>query len=249
MSKLSIGCVFKSAWQKLHGSKASIWSIAIVTLLIILTIAYLSNLITTTSQLMHYVLSFVFFPVVLYLLIGPFYGSSFMIAIKRFRNEAVDIKTGYQYLQHYTKTAVTMMIIGIISNIISMILNIPWIEQALGRSLPYFDLLGGLFSLLIYSLFILSVPLVIDKNYNVGQALKASFNSVKPQVIRVFLIFLLAYLLLFIIYIPAIIGLILHNGLVILLGGLFFIIVLAWFLPFLFLLGGTIYHRLVDPTE
>jgi len=230
--------------------KGSVWSIAIVIILIILTIAFISNFITIQKQALHYWLSYLIFPIILYLLIGPFYGGSFMVVIKRFRNEEVNIKTGYQYLHRYVATAITMAIIGLISNLISIIINIPAIRLSLGHGLLYFDLLGGLFSLLVYALFILSVPLVIDKNYSVGQALSESLKKVKSHWLRVFAILFLAYLILFILYIPAITGLVLHNGLLTLLGGVFFIVVLIWFLPFLFLLAGDIYHRLIDePTQ
>lgn len=244
MNKITIKSIYKDAWEKLHGSKKAIWAIAIVNLLIILTIAYFANAIATQSQSLHYWLSYIIFPVALYLFIGPFYGSSMMVAIKHLRGEPVTIKTGYQYLHRYIPVAITMAIIGLVSNIISIITNIPSIAETLGPSLPYFDLLSGLFSLFVYVFFLLAIPLIMDKNYKVGQALRESLKKIKSYWLRACVIFLLAYLILFVTYIPAIAGLVLHSTIVTLFGGAFFIAILIWFLPFLFLLAGSIYLRL-----
>ena len=151
MSHISIHSVFSSAWEKLHGSKSAIWSIAIVILLIMITLAYLSNIIVVQSQTHLYWLNHIILPIILYLFIGPFYGGSFIVAIKRFRDESVNIKTGHHYLRRFFATAITMVIVGMISNLAPIVINIPTIAQDLGRRLPYFDLLGGLFSLLVYT--------------------------------------------------------------------------------------------------
>lgn len=246
MHDITISGVFNSAWKKLRGSKLSIWSTAIVMVLLAITIAYISNKIKTQSIMLHFWLSYIFFPILLYFLLGPFYGGSLMVAIKRFRDEPVNMKTGYQYLHRYIVLGITLAIIGFLSNLVSIVINIPVIRDSIGSGLPYFDLLSGIFSLLIYAFFVLSVPLIIDKNYTIGKALSTSLVKIKSHWFRVFLIFFFAYLILFLIYIPAVLGVVLHSSLLMLFGVLFFAIIAIWFLPFLFLLGGNIYHRLID---
>lgn len=246
MSEITISGVYKNAWSRLHGSKGAIWIVAILIILIAITIEYFSKWIRTDSQTVHYWLSYIIVPIVVNLAIALFYGGSFMVAIKCARDEEINLRSGFQYRDRYWPAAIVMAIVGLISNLVVIIINIPPIAQAVGRRLPYFDLLGALFSLLVYAFFISSVPLIMDKNKGIGEALSESLQKVKSHWLRIFVIFFLAYLVLFLSYLPTVIGLAIGSNTLMLIGALIFVAILIWLLPFLFLLGGDIYHRLVD---
>lgn len=247
MNELRIRNTFKNAWSRLHGSKKSIWSIAVLVILISATIEYFSKwLFLVDSTAFHYWARYIIVPIIMSLLIGPFYGGSLMVAIQCARGESINIKSGYEYFHRYSQAAILMAIIALASNLMVIILNIPSVAESVGLSMPYFDLLGALFSFAIYSLFVLSIPLAIDKNKSVSESLIESIKIIKPHWLRVFFIFFLAYLVLFIFYVPIVLGLSFSSATITIIGVSVFVFFMIWFLPFLFLLGGEIYHQLVD---
>jgi len=246
-SDISVTSVFSKAWSLVHGSKGAIWSVAVLILLIAATLEWITNrVIGIDIQHTHYAIRYILLPILTNLFIAPFYAGGVMVAIKRVRGESINIKSGYQYLRQFLALAITMIVVGLISNLLTMVINIPTIAFALGRSLPYFDIAAVLFSLAVYTFFILSIPMIIDKQYTPGQALLASPMLVKQKWLQIFLIFLVTYLCLFVLLIPTFLGLILSNSTLMLIGSVIIIAALIWLLPFVFLLTGVIYHRLVD---
>ncbi len=246
-SNMTIRSIFSKAWSLVHGSKAAIWNIAILIMLVSITLEWIVNrILGFNSQHTHYFTRYIMLPILTNLLIAPFYAGSVMVAIQRARGELVNVKSGYQFFHRYIPIAITMVIVGFISNLIVMIINIPALASTLGRSLPFFDIISVLFSVLIYTFFILSIPMVIDKQYTPGQALSASVILVKPHWFRVFVIFILTYLCLSIATILLFLGPTLKSSIIMIIGAVIFIAAMIWLLPFLFLLIGVIYHRLLD---
>ena len=245
--EITVTSVFSKAWSLVHGSKGAIWSVAILIILIAGTLEWLFNrIIGINLQNAHYFIRYLMLPIITNIAIASFYAGSIMVAIKRTRNESVDRKTGFQYFHQFVPIAITLVIVGLIGNLFTMIVNIPAIAHALGSFLPYLDLISVLFSLIVYTLFLLSVPMITDKQYTTGQALAASPMLVGPHWFRIFLIFILAYLCIFIVTIPTFIGLIFNSSIMTMIGGVIAIVAMIWLMPFLFLLVAEIYHRLVD---
>ena len=91
----------------------------------------------------------------------------------------------------------------------------------------------------------LSIPLITDKNKSPIQSLLRSFKLVKTCWFRVLVILLIGYTFIALAMAPTLLGLIVHPW-VIVLGIAIFVVALMWLLPFLFLLEGVIYSKLVD---
>jgi len=243
---ISVIAVFSNAWKLVKGSKGPIWNVAILILLIAATLEWASNrMIDINLQHTHYFIRYITLPILTNILIAPFYAGAIMVAIHHTRGETINIKSGFQYFHRLIPILITVVIIGLVSSLLTMIINIPQIAYSLGKALPYFDLIALIFKLFVYSIFVLSVPMVIDKNYSPGEALATSVLIVKPHCLRVFAIFFTAYLCLFIILTPTFLGLILNNDTLMIIGSVINVFLLIWLLPFAFLLIGDIYHRLV----
>ncbi|MCB1827243.1 MAG: hypothetical protein KDH94_02375, partial [Coxiellaceae bacterium] len=149
MNEITISGVYKNAWSRLHGAKGSIWSIAALMLLISLTIDWSVGFIRVDSITTHFWLAYVVIPAVTAAIIAPFYAGSFMVAILRARNEPINLRTGFQYKPYYLKVAVTWVIVTLLSELMLTIINIPAIANATGTALPYLDLIGYLFWLVL----------------------------------------------------------------------------------------------------
>lgn len=243
----TISGTLNEAWSLVKGSKGSIWCVTLV----IAIVASCLQLIT------HYLLGIdtkagaslstqILLPIVINLLIAPFYAGALMIAIKRARHETVTVGTGFQYFTHYVNVAITMVIVAFIASIPALVINAPGMMPEPGATKGLLSILGGLLSTLVYTFFLLSVPLVADKNHSPKQALSQSIKLISPHWFKVFALLLISYLFILIIAIPFLIGMLLLHNIVILFGAIILLIGVVWLVPFLFLITGNIYHHLVD---
>jgi hypothetical protein len=250
MNHLSIINTLKSAWTALEGTKMPIWSIAVLFILITATLEWVTNwIIHFDSQQHHYWVNHIIIPVITNFCVAVFYGGGIMVAIHHKRKTIINLKTGYQYLHRFWPAAAAMVIIGFLSNLMTIFINIPAIAQKIGQRLAYFDLTSTLFSLIVESIFILSIPLIMDKNQDTKTALLHSLKITKPHVIQIFFLLLLTYLGLFLSALPMIIGVSFNHPTLLTIGTFFFVAAMIWLLPFLFLVTGEIYHQLVDKAK
>ena len=247
MNKIPIIKTLKTAWHELAGTKMPIWSIAVLFILLTATVEWIANaFIQFDSPHSHYWIHHILAPIIIDFSVGVFYGGGIMVAIHHKRKTKVDIKTGYQYLHRFWPAATAMMIIGFLSSLPTLFINIPIIAQRLGTRLPYLDLASILFSFIIDAIFILSIPLIMDKNESAKAALVHSFKITKPHVISIFLLLFLSYCGLFLSALPILIGTSFNHPLILTFGIVFFVAAMIWLLPFLFIVTGEIYYRLVD---
>lgn len=244
---ISVGSIFSTAWGKLPGAKAPIWSIAITFVLLGALIEWMSlHYINTENETLLYTLRHILIPILTNLCIAPFYAGSFMVAIRHVCSKPINMRSGYRYFNQYVAIATAMVIIGILSNLVVMVVNFPTLANYFGSKEPYLELFAGIYSLFVYALFVFTLPLIIDQRYKITKALLASVKLAKPHLLKIVVIFVLAYLCIFLATIPALIALSIGKWAVLrLLGSLFFIIALIWLLPFFFLLCAELYHRIV----
>jgi len=242
-----ISNTFNTAWSKLSGAKAPIWSVAITFVFLGALIEWLTQrYLTAENGTVLYILRYAIIPILTNLCIAPFYGGSLMVAIQHVRGQSIHLLSGYRYFQYYIPTAICMVIIGFLSNLAAMIINLPPLASLFGSKLPYLELAAGIYSLVIYALFLFSIPLVLDQHYKVSTALITSVKRAVPYLPKIIILFLLAYLFVFLATIPALIALGLEKWAFLkLIGSLFFIAVLIWLLPFFLLLCAELYQRII----
>lgn len=234
---------YKESWKHLSGSKGALWMIAAPILLLIITIGLATNFIVTESLSLHYFLGYLVMPGILYLLIGPFFAASVLVAVKHYQKYPINLFTGFKLIGRYVATAFAFLIIGLLANSVSIILNIPAVSYSLAGALPYFDVLAGLLTVLIFSLLMLSLPLLLDKNIGVFEALKQSFQKIAPHWLSVFVLFFSVYFSLFILYLPLTLGLLLNIYWLLIVGLIFFVACLIWLYPMIFLMAGYLYKK------
>ena len=249
-SSLTIGSVLNEAWSLVKGSKWPIWAI----MLGLIAVAALLQIMQFTifgddPKHLSYMARYLYFPIITNAIIAPFYAGTIMVAIKRARGEQVSAGSGYQYCNRYLPTATVMVVVAFIASLGIIIINVPTVLQTLEqtRTLFFFALLLALFfSVLVYTFFLLSIPLTVDKKYNPSQAMANSILWVKPYWFKILLLFIIVDFYIIAAAIPMYLGMLFMNTIIMFIGICLFLLALVWLAPFLFLIQGVIYHKLVD---
>lgn len=244
--KFGIWDLISRSWELVEGCKWPVWSIAIlmavasfVVQIIIALIFHVTE--QTSSALYHYLIM----PLVNNIVIAPFFGGAVMVGVRRARGEPVDGSSGYAYFNKSWPLILTMFFIAVLANIINYVVHLPAVVTALAVHTGWLDAFAGIISLLVYVFFVLSVPLVVDKNLSPLKAMKASLNIVKHCWFRVLVVLVILYLFLMIALIPSMVGSMIHPY-ARALGIVIFVAALIWLVPLIFLVVGKLYHRLVD---
>lgn len=244
---IKIIATLNHAFRKIKGCKGAIWS----AVLIIVLISILINLITFTlfgidERNVPYWMRYILVPIITNAIIAPFYAGAVMCAIKHIRGEKISVTCGFQYFKHYIHLAIAMIIIGFIASIGMMIINMPTVVNALSADKGGYELLASLYSVIIYALFILTIPLIADHKKQALSAMQASIRMVLPHLLKIFIIIFISYLLILIISIPIFMSLIYSNPTLLAIGTIILIAASIWFIPWIFTIQGSIYYQLVD---
>jgi hypothetical protein len=177
--------------------------------------------------------------------IAPFFGGAVMTAILCARGESVQAKTGFRYLNRSVAVIITLFLIALFANIITYIVHLPSIMTMLGSHIGWLHILAAIIAVLVYVFCFISVPLAIDKNKSPGAALLTSFHIIKHCWLKVLVLLIIIYIFFIIALIPLYIGAMIHPYAK-LLGAVITTIALIWLTPFILLIQGVLYHKLVD---
>lgn len=242
----SIGTVLNESWALVQGSKWPIWAIAILiglaSLIIQLIITGIFRLDPEEPPVIYH---YLIMPIINNAVIAPFFAGSLMVAIKRARGEAVDARSGFRYFGKTWPVVLTLIMIAFTANLLNYIVHLPSLVIALDLHTGWLNLIAAIVSALIYVFFVLSVPLVVDKNHTPWGSLRASYHIIKHCWLKVLILLVVVYVFFIIAMIPLYVGSMIHPY-VKLLGVLILIAALIWLLPFMFLVQGVLYHKLVD---
>ncbi|AZV75157.1 hypothetical protein [Coxiella burnetii] len=244
--RFTISDILNEAWGLVNGSKWSIWAIAIfigIASLIAQIIIIRLFQIDPEMPSVHY--NYFFMPLINSIVIAPFFAGAVMTAISRARGEAVSPRSGYQYFRKTLPVMLGMLLITFLATIVNYIVHLPPIATAVGRYAVWLNILGSIVAIFVYVFTILTIPLIVDKNHTPWDGLIASFRLVKPYWFKVFMLILIIYVFFIVATIPLIVGSMIHPY-ARLLGAGIFILILVWLLPYIFLIQGVLYHKLVD---
>lgn len=236
----TVSSVLNDAWILIHGIKLATW----LPIFGILLIVFILNLIITKifgSNPSNFV-NLMLFPVISNFLIATYYAGAVMITIKKTRGITPTLNDGFQYYKQFLPLGVTLAFISFIQSLLVYFVNY------IGPNSVTIQLGSAIVSQLIYTLLILSIPLIADKNYSPLAALRDSILWVRPYWLKVFLLVIIGYGFIILALIPALLGLALNNQIITILGAIIIIIACVWLVPFLFMIHGVIYRLLVDKT-
>lgn len=201
----TIGEVFSEAWQLKDGFKGTYWGAALIYGVIVMIASGIFAVIGNDSTIMKIVSQ-----IVVGLVSYPLAAGLMMIAIKR----SVGIPTNaFMVFDYYPKTIPIFLLylLMTIMIVIGLILLV----------------LPGIYLLVAYTL---AIPLLVDKNMGLWEALEASRKAITPCWFRTFGLFFVAMIILLVSAIPLGIGLI-------------------WTIPFLGLVMGILYRNLVGVSQ
>lgn len=248
-SPIAIGATLSSAWALTKGAKWPIWAVLLIGLLILfpvlLALNYLATVLTGQSAAsahpLHIMLPIYFIE---YLIVAPFMAGAIMVAIKHTRKESITAGTGFHYFRKYLPVVIVFVVVNILTYIPVLLINgMSFFVD--GESFKFvLEILSSILSMIIYSFFILSLPLVLDKNYSPFKALMTSPRLAKSHWLKIFTLLIITMLYFLAAVIPLTLGLLLKNIAIIILGLAIFIIVLIWLIPLIFLIQALIYNAL-----
>jgi hypothetical protein len=238
--------VLQNAWHLVRGHKWPIWAIAIfagvISVLLQLVIGFIFHV---DPQNLSYSYRYLFMPLISSIAVAPFLGGAIMIAILAARGQAVDAKTGFRYLYKAGPVILTLFLITLLASILPFVLHLPWVAIALNSHVGWLNILAKVIALFVYLFSFISLPLIIDKNYSPWQALIGSFQVIKQCWFRTFVLFIIMYALFTLATLPAYMGAMIDPwGRFI--GTLVMILISVWVIPFILLIQGVLYHKLID---
>ena len=212
----SIGSILIDSWRLIKGSKKALWSVNGVAIAISIAIVFLITLIYEVTHqhpeitavqspltLMLFQLSVVFLTI---FLTAPFVTGSFMTAIKHCRGEPITTKDPFNYRAFWIPSALVLLTIILLSFVITFCfynINMLLVNRFQSEALFLIILMvENIVSGVVYSLLFFAIPLLVDDQLKAGAALRASFQLVKPHLIKVFILFAISFLLLILASIP-----------------------------------------------
>lgn len=246
-TELQVIATLNQAWKHIKGAKLAIWLVVICMILISTLLNLLVYSLFGIDE-MHtpYWIRFILMPILSNVLVAPFYAGAVMTAIQHIRGEKTVPASGFFYFKYYLPLAIALIIITFIASIGMMIINIPTVAASFGKNISWLEGLAALYSTIIYTFFILTIPLIADKNKQPFKAMRASFNLVKPHWLKVFAIILISYFVILLFTVPLFLGISFMKTLAIIIGGIILIGAAIWLIPWIFMIQGMIYHLLVD---
>lgn len=238
------------SFSSLKGIKGYLWILIILMIAITALLNFISHdILKIDIKNPPFYFAYIVLPIITNIIIAPFYAGAIMVCVKHLRQEVINIKTGFSYFHLYFQLGLAMAIIGFLGSLFIVIMNIPALVTVLGQHKLWLDVVGGIYSLLIYTFFILTIPLIADKKYRPLQAMMESIKRVSHHWIKVLIIIILTYLIIVLCTIPLLIGVMLAHFYLVILGGVVLAILLIWVLPFLFMIQSMIYYKLTENQE
>jgi hypothetical protein len=237
------------AWRLVKGAKLSFWTASLAWVgmaAVILGAAWGISLLTPPAiAFNHFTLLALTWIIIM--LTAPLFAGMNMVAIKRVRNEPVNIRTGFQYFNQWLPLAFAFLVISLITTIIVALVTLTidfgilplFTDQTRNHWLLLISV--TLFSTLIfnftYALLIFIIPLIADRKIAVLQALKTSVQTAKTHWLKLFNLLIIFYALNFLALLACEIPFI---------GLICYIVINIWLIPFIFLNIGVAYHQLID---
>lgn len=207
-----------------------------------------------------------FWPTLLCSIVGfavasPLFAGIFLIGVKRARGQIVPFSEGFAYFHRYLPLIFAAVCIAII-------VDLGYGFVCFGHSvfgwtaLTHSALmhLARLIALILAIFVFLALPLVADKNMNAFSAIALSFRKASTHWFKILLtwillgVIFLLFVLCVVILSMIVFGL-LHvlpvsdsaaKNLSIFVGAVSFLVLYIWFYPYTVLVGGVIYHKLID---
>ncbi|MCH9770742.1 MAG: hypothetical protein K0U12_07680 [Gammaproteobacteria bacterium] len=245
---INLGEILSKSWELVDGIKWPIWATFLVLIVAAFIIMSLLNWFFGIKPghpptLTYDILS----PIILNAITAPLYAGALMVSIKKARHEEVNPNSGFQYFNKYVPLAIVLVIVGIIMRIPMLLVNV----STSGTMVPgkiWIEIIAGIITLVIFAFLLLSTPLVADKNTSIGHALSTSIKVACQQMnwLKISVLLLVSYIIIFAIMVPLLLGIILHNALVMILGFAILVVAGIWVVPYLISIVGMIYHRLID---
>lgn len=239
----------KLAWRLLKGTKLPVWVTCLgwlVMTLGILGVAWVIKLVAPWTNSLPRV-SLMVLTWVIIMLTAPLFAGMHMIAIKRARNESVNVFSGFQYFRQWLPLALGFLIIAFISFILIGVitLGISFGLAQLFHSQEHPPILLALITALTsaiiinlaYALMIFLIPLIADQRRGVFYALKTSAATARKNWIKLFDLLLIFYGINFVTLLICEIPFV---------GFICYVIINIWLIPFIFLNIGIAYHQLID---
>lgn len=216
------------AWHKVHGSKKTMWGAIVVILLIGMGLGIIAAIVEYFIPIIGPVVQVIISIVNFLLILGLMY-----IGIRR----ASDLPISYKMIFHAFNSPITLNAIGlyILQGLIFIIPILMMFSATLlyASTMPFATTLSILLYLVgliatIYLAFRLYVAMafVLDQNAGPIDAIKHSFKVTRGNVLRLFGLVIIEIIIFFISALPLLIGVI-------------------WTLPFIYILYGLTYKRLM----
>lgn len=178
-----IGDVFKEAWQLTSGFKATLWGALLIYVAITIVISLPFELIGKDSLVMMLISQ-----IIVGLVTYPLYAGMTMLGIKRSVGAATN---AFMIFDYYSKI-ITIFVLYLVMMILIMIGFVLLI-------------IPGIYLAVAYSL---AIPLLVEKNMGIWEALEASRKTINKCWFKVFGLYLAVVVLLLLAAIPLGIGLI-----------------------------------------
>lgn len=195
-----IGGIFKEAWQLTSGFKATMWGAILIYIGIMIAVSLPFELLGQDSIVM-----IVVGQIIISLVTYPLSAAFSMLGIKRSVGAATNAFMVFDYYSKMLKIFLLYLVMTLLIMVGLVLLIIP-----------------GIYLMVAYSL---ALPLMLEKNLGIWEALETSRKTISRQWFAVFGLYLVMLVLFLLAMLPLGIGLI-------------------WMLPFAFIVMGVLYRSL-----
>ncbi len=202
--------VFKEAWQKTSGIKGTILGVMLVFMVVVFTINLATIFVVSSLSLQENIMVAIIDQLIFMLVVYPFMAGIAMLGVRR----AVDLPVSFTMAFGYFGYTISLVIAGILITIFTTIGFVLLIIPGLYLSVAY----------------VLTVPLIVEKNLGPWRALESSRKAITHHWFKVFFTYFIMGIIVIISSIPLGIGLI-------------------WTLPMMVNVAGILYRTLFGVEE
>ncbi len=172
------------------------------------------------------------------------------ISIERARGNPVSASMGFKYFSRLIPVLLTVIVVLILTELPQIIMLIKELFSGvkitnIHQILPV-EIIQIIYGLIVGAFLYLSLLLAVDNTNSPFTVVKRSFKATRHHWLTIIGIELMVFLIIFVAYIPMQLGIFLQNQIVHIIGGIFLSVALIWILPFVFLVRGVVYHKLID---
>lgn len=257
-NKLSIKTHLKNCWDLVNGSKWPIWAPVLVSVVMSFVISLVVALIVgllgipglqggfTVGYSISYIVMAFILQIIIFFAIGSLIAGAQMVALKRYRGENINAGMGFGYWSLWLKIGLTFVLFMLGYGLLNVVFGfIILLASYAGSWLSLiFELISIAATIVYYALFFFSILFVVDKKQEPVEALKNSYDLVKPQLLDVSKIFALVFVGFIVIMIPWFFLSLSGIKLLSFLGFLISAGIAVWGLPYFHLLISGAYHKL-----